>query len=173
MVKCVDRFFRWLDPIGEKIEVKFIVEEEGWVSVVSGPEVPALWAEFPGGGNSGLRAEVPAPERNRLSPFGIPLWRGPGTSPRKFPRKFPVGRKFRPTAGSSGPWKFRVKKRLSHIWDPSLEGSRNFPPEVPPGHFRWGRKFRPPGRKFWPVEISGGNMAKSFLGSLSGGALEL
>ena len=39
--------------------------------------------------------------------------------------------------GTSGQWKFRLEKRLSHIWDPSLEGSRNFPPEVTHGNFRW------------------------------------
>ena len=27
--------------------------------------------------------------------------------------------------------------RSSPFWDPSLEGSRNFSPEVPPGNFRW------------------------------------
>ena len=38
------------------------------------------------------------------------------------------GRKFRPTGGSSGP----SAKTTKSFWDPSLEGSRNFSPEVPP-----------------------------------------
>ena len=82
--------------------------------------------------------EVPALARIRLSPFGIPLWRGPGTSPRKFPPEISGGAEipaYRPEVPARG--NFGRKKRLSHFWDPSLEGSRNFPPEVPPGNFRW------------------------------------
>ena len=38
-----------------------------------------------------------------------------------------------PSTGSSG----QARNRLSHFWNSSLEGSRNFSPEVPPGNFWW------------------------------------
>ena len=84
-------------------------------------------------------------------------------------RKFrPCSRKFRPSSGISG----LLEKRLSHIRETSLEGSRNFcrkfapdisdGPEIP--------VVRP---EVPPLELFRGNMAKSYLGNLSGGIPEL
>ena len=79
------------------------------------------------------------------------------------------GRKFRPTGGISGPSAISTKSFLG-----SLSGGV---PELFPGSsprkFPVVRKFRPTGRKFRPVEISGGKTTKSYLGSLSGGVPEL
>ena len=49
-----------------------------------------------------------------------------------------------PAGGSSGLWpetSSQARNQLSHIWDPSLEGSQNFSPKVPPGNFRWPGSF--------------------------------
>ena len=67
-----------------------------------------------------------------------------GTSPRKFPRKFLVVRKFRPPGRKLRPWNFFVEFWLSLFGFSSREGPRRFWEEVLPGDF-------------WPAEIQAGS----------------
>ena len=96
-------------------------------------------------------------EENKFSAFGapeVPALRA----------EFPVGR-------NSGLWPevpAKRENRLSHFGIPLGRGPGTSPRKFP-RKFPVVRKYRPPGRKFRPWKFPGEFLAKSFLGSLSGG----
>ena len=124
-------------------------------AVFSGAEIPAPGSSGPSTGISGPYFHL---SFFWLSLFGFSLWRVSGILPRKFLRKFPGVRKFRPVVR-----KFRPKENLAKSFSRFLSGGG---PELCTGgllrKFPGHRKFRCKPRNIRPPAGSSGPFNPEF-----------